>query len=82
MAAGNFGSPVQLLILLAIVVLLFGGKRLRNLGGDLGNAIKGFKTSMASSETEQERSAEKINQDAKPVHIIEGKVELAEAQRK
>lgn len=46
MSAGNFGSPTQLLILLAIVLLLFGGKRLRNLGGDLGNAIKGFKSSM------------------------------------
>ena len=33
----------QLLIVLAIVLLIFGGKRLRNLGGDLGGAIKGFK---------------------------------------
>ena len=36
----------QLLIVLAIVLLLFGGKRLRNLGGDLGTAIKGFKNSV------------------------------------
>lgn len=33
----------QLLILLVIIVLLFGTKRLRSLGGDLGSAIKGFK---------------------------------------
>ncbi|MDV6316741.1 twin-arginine translocase TatA/TatE family subunit [Idiomarina sp. HP20-50] len=39
-------SPWQLLILLVIVVLLFGTKRLRNLGSDLGNAVKGFKKSM------------------------------------
>ena len=36
----------QLLIVLAIVIMLFGTKRLRNMGGDLGEAIKGFKNSM------------------------------------
>lgn len=36
----------QLLIVLAIVLLLFGTKRLRNLGGDLGSAFKGFKKAM------------------------------------
>ena len=36
----------QLLIILAIVLLLFGTKRLRNIGGDLGGAIKSFKQSM------------------------------------
>ena len=40
-AAGNFGSPMQLLIILVIVLIFFGGSRLRNLGGDLGGAIKG-----------------------------------------
>ena len=33
----------QLLIILVIVILLFGTKRLKNLGSDLGSAIKGFK---------------------------------------
>ena len=36
----------QLLIILAIVVMLFGTKRLRGLGSDLGSAIKGFRKSM------------------------------------
>ncbi len=40
----------QLLIVLVIVLLLFGTKRLRNLGGDLGGAIKGFKQAMNESE--------------------------------
>ena len=40
----------QLLIILAIVVMLFGTKRLRNLGGDLGTAIKGFRNSMQGDE--------------------------------
>lgn len=43
----------QLLIVLVIVLLLFGTKRLRNLGGDLGGAIKGFKK--AISEDEQKK---------------------------
>jgi sec-independent protein translocase protein TatA len=36
----------QLLIILAIVVMLFGTKRLRTLGSDLGSAVKGFRNSM------------------------------------
>ena len=39
-------SVTELLIILAIVLLLFGTKRLRNLGGDLGGAIKGFRKAM------------------------------------
>jgi sec-independent protein translocase protein TatA len=36
----------QLLIILAIVIMLFGTKRLRTLGSDLGSAVKGFRSSM------------------------------------
>jgi len=36
----------QLLIILAIVIMLFGTKRLRTLGSDLGSAVKGFRKSM------------------------------------
>lgn len=42
---GNIG-PVQIIIIVIVVAVLFGGKRLRNLGGDLGASIKGFKKSM------------------------------------
>lgn len=42
----------QLLIILAIVLLIFGTKRLKNLGGDLGGAIKGFKDAVSSDEEE------------------------------
>lgn len=40
----------QLLIVLAIVVLLFGTKKLRNIGGDLGSAVKSFKGAMKDGE--------------------------------
>ena len=42
----------QLLIILAIVVMLFGTSRLRNIGSDLGSAIKGFRNSMSNDEAE------------------------------
>ncbi|MCK0153597.1 Sec-independent protein translocase subunit TatA [Alcanivorax sp. S6407] len=45
----------QLLILLAIVVLLFGTKKLRNIGGDLGGAVKGFKNAVKEGEEEQDQ---------------------------
>lgn len=48
-------SPWQLLILLVIVVLLFGTKRLRSLGSDLGNAVKGFKKSMGDEEDNKDK---------------------------
>jgi len=44
----------QLVIVLLIVFLLFGSKRLKTLGGDLGETIQGFRKSMASnSETDE-----------------------------
>ncbi|MGP9832585.1 Sec-independent protein translocase subunit TatA [Marinobacter sp. NSM] len=45
----------QLLIVLGIVILLFGTKKLRNIGSDLGGAIRGFKKSMSD---EEEKSAD------------------------
>jgi sec-independent protein translocase protein TatA len=48
-------SPWQLLILLVIVVLLFGTKRLRGLGSDLGNAVKGFKKSMGDEDDSKDK---------------------------
>ena len=48
----------QLLIILVIVVLLFGTKKLRTLGGDLGSAIKNFKDSMREGEQSVEQEKE------------------------
>ncbi len=43
----------QLLIIAVIVILLFGTKKLRGLGGDLGSAVKGFKKAMKEEEPQQ-----------------------------
>jgi Sec-independent protein translocase protein TatE len=44
-------SITKLLVIGALIVLLFGTKKLRTLGGDLGSAIKGFKKAMNDDET-------------------------------
>ena len=57
MGFGGIG-PMQLMIVLVIVVLLFGTKRLRTLGGDLGGALKGFRRAMESDDDTTGESAE------------------------
>jgi len=54
-------SVTQLLIILAIVIVLFGTKRLRNLGSDLGGAIKGFKSAVKEGEEDKKISEEEAN---------------------
>ncbi|MCY3690138.1 MAG: twin-arginine translocase TatA/TatE family subunit [Gammaproteobacteria bacterium] len=48
-------GPWQLLIVLLIVLLLFGTKRLRSLGSDLGGALRGFRSAMKDEDEEQKK---------------------------
>ncbi len=50
-------GPMQLLLILAIVIVIFGAKRLKNIGSDLGGAVKGFKTAVKD---EAEEGAAKL----------------------
>lgn len=45
----------QLVIVLGIIILLFGTKKLRNLGGDVGSAVKGFKKAMSDDSADQKK---------------------------
>jgi len=54
-------SVTQLLIILAIVIVLFGTKRLRNLGGDLGGAIKGFRSAVKDGSEDKKITEEEGN---------------------
>jgi len=54
-------SVTQLIIILAIVIVLFGTKRLRNLGGDLGGAIKGFRSAVKEGKEEGKITEEESN---------------------
>lgn len=69
----------ELLLILVIVLILFGGSRLRNLGSDLGTAIRGFRDAMkenakpdatedASKKLEQLTAEERKAEDAATVH--------------
>ncbi len=64
----------QLLIILVIVLLLFGTKRLRNLGGDLGNAIKGFRGAMREGDSEQKPGEENKIEHDKDGEVLDGEV--------
>jgi sec-independent protein translocase protein TatA len=66
-------GPFELIIILVIVLLIFGGKRLKNIGGDLGGAIKGFKKSM------KEESDNKIESNNE---VIDAKVVKEETKEK
>lgn len=46
-------SMPQLLIILLVVALIFGTKKLRNIGNDLGSAVKGFKKGIAEDDTQE-----------------------------
>jgi sec-independent protein translocase protein TatA len=59
------------LILLVIVALVFGTKRLRNIGEDLGSAIKGFKKGMA----EPDEPAQQLKADPPPAQNDGAKTE-------
>ena len=72
----------QLAIVLGIVILLFGTKKLRNIGGDLGGAVKGFKKAMSEGVLTEDKKAEdksiESNQDAE---FVEASVEQTSVEK-
>ncbi len=65
----------QLLIILAIVLVLFGAKRLRNVGSDLGGAIKGFKQAMREDDGQDKL------EDKDSGRVIDGEVTSKEQDK-
>lgn len=57
-------SSTQLLIILAIALLIFGAKRLRTIGSDLGSAVKGFKKSMEDEDDKESQQLKSPQKDA------------------
>ena len=55
-------SMWQLLIVLLIVVVIFGTKRMRSIGGDLGGAVKGFRKAMSDAEAEPDEPKKKLDE--------------------
>lgn len=67
-------SPWSLLIILVIVVVIFGTKRLRNAGGDLGGAVKNFKDSMKDGADKVNAKREALDDAAEDVIEATSKV--------
>jgi len=72
-------SPGSLLLILVIVLVIFGTKRLRSLGTDLGGAVKGFRSAM--SEAEAEESSEKIEKSADDASFDSTPIEESEEKK-
>ncbi len=62
----------QLVIILLIVLLLFGAKRLRNIGSDLGTAVKGFKSAIKEEESKTDSGSETEQLEKREGEVIEG----------
>ncbi len=58
-------GPTELIIILAIVLLLFGSKRIGSFGADLGRAIKGFRKAVKTDPEDDPRSERVIEGEAK-----------------
>ena len=72
----------QLLIILVIVMLLFGTKKLRNLGSDLGGAVKGFRSAVKQGTDEADEAAKLEQAEAETEgEVIEGEVASQERDR-
>lgn len=67
----GLGLP-ELLIILVIVFFIFGPKRLKGIGSDLGSAIKGFRTAVADDEEKQNQTE---------ARVIEGESQASEADK-
>mgnify|MGYP000312217718 CR=1 FL=1 len=76
-------SVWQLLIILVIVVLLFGTKKLRNLGGDLGSAVRSFRGAVKEGQEEAEKfEADEPDKQLDDKASAEGQPEASQEREK
>lgn len=61
----------HLLILLVVVLLVFGTKKLKNIGQDLGDAVKGFRSAMASGERGEQSAEPKQIEESAPRRVVD-----------
>jgi sec-independent protein translocase protein TatA len=64
-AAMDLFAPRHLLLILVVVLLVFGTKKLRNIGSDLGAAVRGFKKSMNDGDAEQQVAEQQVAEQQK-----------------
>jgi sec-independent protein translocase protein TatA len=72
----------ELLIILLVVLLVFGAKKLRTIGSDLGSAVRGFKKSMNEGESEETKQIRAEDTDAEFPDVAKGQSTEAKNDRK
>ncbi|WP_428773991.1 Sec-independent protein translocase subunit TatA [Vibrio sp.] len=72
----------QLLIIAVIVILLFGTKKLRNIGGDLGSAVKGFKKAMSDDDSAAKGKDSEADADFEPKNLEQQKTDATAETKK
>jgi sec-independent protein translocase protein TatA len=71
----------QLLIILVIVVMIFGTKRIKGIGSDLGAAVKGFRSAMTEGESEKQEEEPKKLEETSAQRVAEGEAALKEKEK-
>jgi sec-independent protein translocase protein TatA len=80
LAAGPFGlGPMELVIILLVLVMLFGATRLADIGGSLGKGIKEFRREIAADDDEKPAPTPSAAAPAEPVASTNGGVETVSA---
>ena len=72
----------QLVIVLGIIILLFGTKKLRNLGGDVGSAVKGFTKAMNDDSKDEEDKSDKALDKKEDAQFKEPESSAAKSEHK
>jgi sec-independent protein translocase protein TatA len=77
-------APKHLLLILLIVLLVFGGKKLKTLGSDLGGAFRGFKKAMSDGENEEQAKQVpgQLSKDAEFPDVAPAKPQTAGSESK
>lgn len=80
----GFGSIWHWLVVLAVVVVIFGTKKLRNIGGDLGGAIKNFKDAMKTEGDASQKDEAAKTEEAKKIEsrVVDAQVTSKETEKK
>jgi sec-independent protein translocase protein TatA len=63
----------ELVVILLVVLVVFGAKKLRTVGSDLGHAVRGFKKAMSEGEEEQSNPPKQIRAEAPDAEFAEAK---------
>jgi sec-independent protein translocase protein TatA len=75
----------ELLVILAIALLVFGAKKLKTIGSDLGGAVKGFKKAMNEGDDEESKKSDddmkKLRSDAPDAEFAESKANAEKKER-